>query len=255
MPRQKKEETVNLKLEATVSTNEKGEKVLLLSPESTKAVETAMQSTGGEEEETAVMTMKMEAKQPKKKMAVMKEAEPADTKILVYDPEDLKTGPGDHPLPKRVFDEDGNEVDMGGKEALLVLPTDTDVEAETDDGETASSGTNGKKTKTNKSNAEKTSTILQTTQTQDQMIIISTVATMALLVGALSARRLRSRQFLSFCIENESLEDELAYDAAYTTQSTVGASTLYAGGGYDTFASGKYGGDLRWRGDLEKFDV
>lgn len=88
------------------------------------------------------------------------------------------------------------------------------------------------------------------------MIIISTVATMALLVGALSARRLRSKQFLSFCIENESLEDELAYDAAFTTQSTVGGSTFYAGGGgYDTFATGKYGGDLRWRGDLEKFDV
>ncbi len=112
-----------------------------------------------------------------------------------------------------------------------------------------------KQTKSSKLDADKTGTILQTTQTQDQMIIISTVATMALLVGALSARRLRSRQFLSFCIENESLEDELAYDAAYTTQSTVGASSFYAGGGYDTFASGKYGGDLRWRGDLEKFDV
>jgi hypothetical protein len=74
-------------------------------------------------------------------------------------------------------------------------------------------------------------------QAQDQMIIVSTVATMALLVGALSARRLRSRQFLNSCIENESLEDEVAYDAAYTTN------------GYDTFGSGP------WRGDLEKFDV
>ena len=97
--------------------------------------------------------------------------------------------------------------------------------------------------------------VLSTPQPQDQMIIISTVATMALFVGALSARRLRSRQFLSFCIENESLEDELAYDAAYTTQSTVGASSFYAGAGYDTFGGSKYGGDLRWRGDLEKFDV
>lgn len=69
---------------------------------------------------------------------------------------------------------------------------------------------------------------------------------MALFVGALSARRLRSKQFLSFCIEND-VEDELAYDAAFTTKSKFG-------GGYDTFA-GKYGGDLRWRGDLEKFDV
>jgi hypothetical protein len=74
-------------------------------------------------------------------------------------------------------------------------------------------------------------------QAQDQMIIISTVATMALLVGALSARRMRSRQFLSSCIENESLEDEVAYDTAYTTN------------GYDTFGGGP------WKGDLEKFDV
>lgn len=97
--------------------------------------------------------------------------------------------------------------------------------------------------------------VLASPQRQDQFIIVSTVATMALLVGAVSARRLRSKQFLNFCIENESLEDELAYDAAYTTQSTVGASSFYSGAGYDTFANGRFGGDLRWRGDLEKFDV
>jgi len=72
---------------------------------------------------------------------------------------------------------------------------------------------------------------------QDEYIIISTVAVMALLVGALSARRLRSKNLLSTCIENESLEDELAYDTAYTT----------SGGKYDTFGP--------WKGDLEKFDV
>lgn len=82
-------------------------------------------------------------------------------------------------------------------------------------------------------------------QAQDQMIIVSTVATMALLVGALSARRLRKRQFLNSCIENESLEDELAYDTAYT---------MGGGGGYNTFSSGRTG-PLPWKGDLEKFDV
>jgi len=78
-------------------------------------------------------------------------------------------------------------------------------------------------------------------EAQDQMIIVSTVATMAILVGALSARRLRSRQFLSSCIENESLEDELAYDTAFTEDRF--------GKGYDTFSS------VPWKGDLEKFDV
>lgn len=73
--------------------------------------------------------------------------------------------------------------------------------------------------------------------TQDQSIIVCTVATMALLVGALSARRLRSRSFLSSCIENESLEDEVAFDNAYT---------VTGGDSYNTFG---------WKGDLEKFDV
>ncbi len=143
LPRQKKQqEAVNLKLEATVSTNEKGEKVLLLSPESTKAVETAMQSSGGEEVEEA--TMKMEAKQPKKKMTAEAEpAEPTKVKVLMYDPDELKTSPGEEPLPKRVFDENGNEVDMvdmAGKEALLVKPPPP--QPETDDGETASTVSN-----------------------------------------------------------------------------------------------------------------
>ena len=63
---------------------------------------------------------------------------------------------------------------------------------------------------------------------------------MALLVGALSVRRMRSRHFLLSCVENESLEDALAYHAAYTTGGT---------GSYDTF------GAAHWKGGLEKIDV
>ena len=69
---------------------------------------------------------------------------------------------------------------------------------------------------------------------------MATVGVMALLVGALSARRMRARSILAACIENESLEDDAAYDTAYTV-----------GGGvhqYNTFQQG-------WKGDLEKFDV
>ena len=77
----------------------------------------------------------------------------------------------------------------------------------------------------------------RTTTSQDQSIIVCTVAVMALLVGALSARRLRSRSFLSSCIENEALEDDVAYDTAYTTTDNS----------YNTFGG--------WKGDLEKFDV
>jgi hypothetical protein len=75
-------------------------------------------------------------------------------------------------------------------------------------------------------------------KSQDQFIVIATVATMALLVGALSARKLRVANFLNSCIENEeTLQNEYMYDAAYTTN------------GYDTFGGGP------WKGDLEKFDV
>jgi hypothetical protein len=73
----------------------------------------------------------------------------------------------------------------------------------------------------------------------DSSLIVCTVGVMALLVGALSARRLRSRSILSSCIENESLEDDAAYDTAYTTS---------ASNHYNTFQQG-------WKGDLEKFDV
>lgn len=77
---------------------------------------------------------------------------------------------------------------------------------------------------------------------QDQSIIVATVAVMALLVGALSARRMRARNVLSACIENEALEDDMAYDTAYTTSQKDNSY-------YNTFASGG------WKGDLEKFDV
>ena len=77
---------------------------------------------------------------------------------------------------------------------------------------------------------------------QDQTIIVATVAVMALLVGALSARRLRSKSFLASCIENETLEDDMAYDSAYTTTGAAGADSSY-----NTFGG--------WKGDLEKFDV
>lgn len=85
-----------------------------------------------------------------------------------------------------------------------------------------------------------------TSTSQDQTIIIATVAVMALLVGALSARRLRSKSFLSSCIENESLEDDLAYDDAYTTTAAA-SGAMGADSSYNTFGG--------WKGDLEKFDV
>lgn len=83
-----------------------------------------------------------------------------------------------------------------------------------------------------------------TSTAADSSLIVCTVGVMALLVGALSARRMRSRSILSACIENEALlEDEAAYDTAYTVNNVAGGANHY-----NTFQQG-------WKGDLEKFDV
>jgi hypothetical protein len=90
-------------------------------------------------------------------------------------------------------------------------------------------------------------------QAKDQLIIITTMAVMALLVGAISARRLRNGRgkgygdWLSTCIENN-VEDELAYDAATTFSGAYSA----VGGVYDTFSQVSGNG---WRDELERFDV
>ena len=73
---------------------------------------------------------------------------------------------------------------------------------------------------------------------------------MALFVGALSARRMRSHQqrsILSMCIENEQLDHDAAYDTIYTT-TTNPNNAIFGSNHYNTFAQG-------WKGDLEKFDV
>jgi len=254
----------NLKLEATIDTNENGEKVLKLTSESSQMVDNAMQiqNNSAQLQNTAQLQMKeiqFEPDQMQIEMDMDMEMKEEEPEVLFYDPEELKaTSPGEPPaLPKNVRDAAGNLVDMAGKHAILIPPHDHDHEDAEDDSvqNESNGGDSNTGSTTSSSTTSEEASYVQTPQTQDQMIIISTVATMALFVGALSARRLRSRQFLSFCIENESLEDELAYDVAYTTQSTVGASSFYTGAGYDTFGGGKYGGDLRWRGDLEKFDV
>jgi hypothetical protein len=231
-------EEPTVKLEATITKNENGEHILQLTKESSEALQSSVQKS----------------KQSNALKAVMVE-EPAKQQVLFYDPKELKTAPGEPPLPKKVYDVDGNEVDMTGKEAILIPPPVAKEKEEEAVPKQSSQEQTKNKYGSTLSLGSTEERVLASPQRQDQFIIVSTVATMALLVGAVSARRLRSKQFLNFCIENESLEDELAYDAAYTTQSTVGASSFYSGAGYDTFANGRFGGDLRWRGDLEKFDV
>jgi hypothetical protein len=79
----------------------------------------------------------------------------------------------------------------------------------------------------------------------DQSIIVCTVGIMALLVGAVSARRFRRQSFLSACIENEALDSQHGDDAALP----------YGTGGLGDGASSSYRTFEGWKGDLEKFDV
>jgi hypothetical protein len=121
-PRRK--EAANIQLQATIGKNEKGEQVLLLSEESAAAVTTAMQTS-------QVAQEKQQEAEPVKQTAAVKvplekEEEPEEQQVLFYDPAELKTAAGEIPLPKHVFDEEGNEVDMAGKEAILIPPPNND---------------------------------------------------------------------------------------------------------------------------------
>jgi hypothetical protein len=87
----------------------------------------------------------------------------------------------------------------------------------------------------------------------DQSIIVCTVGLMALLVGAVSARRFRRQSILSACIENEALDSSNNHNHDYSYDNTGYGSGTHPYGApgqsssYKTFEG--------WKGDLEKFDV
>ena len=132
-----------------------------------------------------------------------------------------------------------------------------------------------------------------TAQSQDQLIVLFTVATMAIMVGALSAKRLRSRKLLESCMHPEleeegdgedweedfssgpfaSLNGSMAnattprYDKKFDGDggSSVGEASGFGallggrrngGGGFGgNYGTSDVNGGLHWRGDMEKFDV
>jgi hypothetical protein len=68
-------------------------------------------------------------------------------------------------------------------------------------------------------------------QSQDQMIVFLTVATMAIMVGMLSARRLRSRKFLEQCMTPD-LEDDLEDEDVRYDKKFDGNGRSNGGGGF-----------------------
>ncbi len=167
----------------------------------------------------------------------------ADVTVLYYDPKQTIAGPnGQVRLPTIVYDAQGNPVDL----VSLVAQNQAQILLEPPMRQAEEAPARLLVQEQEMPAAQLLTPDIKRwgeSTAQDQSIIVSTVAVMALLVGALSARRMRNRSVLSSCIENESLEDDVAYDAAYSTTlpQTEGSS-------YNTFGGG-------WKGDLEKFDV
>jgi len=166
--------------------------------------------------------------------------------VLFYDPAEL---PEDTNIPSTIYDKNGNEVDVSGHQVLLMNPEENLPEAE--NRETLEKKATLQLSKKNLSNKRQTP--------KDNMIVLGTVLTMAVFVGAITGKRMRkSCNFLSYFIESEEEGDmeeqeSLVHDYIPHTPSTLGSSSIYDGQNYNTFH--QYGGDLRWRGDLEKFDV
>lgn len=89
-------------------------------------------------------------------------------------------------------------------------------------------------------------------QSQDQMIVFLTVATMAIMVGMLSARRLRSRKFLEQCMTpdlEDDLDDVVRYDKKFDGNGRINrnsnryaAAAGAAGYTYTTLGSSTLGG-------------
>jgi len=149
------------------------------------------------------------------------------------------TGPGDPPPDKVDSVVDNDELNAKPHPGPHHKKIDTEdiVKEEVVDSSTSEPASDSSNADTQRNTKERIADV--TGPLQDQMFMVSTVAGIALVVGAISARKVRSKPFLSDCIENESLEDDLAYD----TENTFGGV-----GQYGSFSA-------PWRGDLEKFDV
>ncbi|KAL7489088.1 hypothetical protein ACHAW6_014676 [Cyclotella cf. meneghiniana] len=101
-----------------------------------------------------------------------------------------------------------------------------------------------------------TNAAVDSSQSPDQMIVFGTIATMAILVGALSARRMRHKKLLEHCMETDLEEDWEEEEKGAPNRAGMmyrGYDETPMGGGGRKYES--FGGNLHWRGDMEKFDV
>lgn len=165
----------------------------------------------------------------------------SNLKVLFYDPLSLQDS-----IPSRIFDEDGNMVNLSGQSVLL-MPPDKVIETKSSDPNSSPKGFEQQLSPISKQSIQKDFTKLRRNHPKDNMILFGTILTMAVFVGALTGKRIRkSCNFLKYFIESESEEEDGEEDIE-------DRESILMGRDYDTF--GRYAGDIRWRGDLEKFDV
>lgn len=156
-------------------------------------------------------------------------------KVLFYDPSSFQGN-----TPSHIFDKYGNEIDLKGQSVLLVPPEVASLEPTLsskviDDSLSAPF--------TTEQNIYLDRAKLSRSHPKDNMILFGTVLTMAVFVGALTGKRIRKNcNFLKYFIESEDEED-----------CEDDRENILMGRDYDTFR--RHTGDIRWRGDLEKFDV
>merc|ERR1712232_1476771 len=159
--------------------------------------------------------------------------------VLFYDPLSLQDN-----IPSRIFDEHGQVVDLRGQHVLLVPPDDSETELSKVEVPQSQLSIQLPVSSNSKQSIQSNLTNLRKNHPKDNMILFGTILTMAVFVGALTGKRIRkSCNFLQYFIESEGDQDEDVDDR----------ESILMGRDYDTF--GRYAGDMRWRGDLEKFDV
>lgn len=170
--------------------------------------------------------------------------------IYYYDPSSLMSSVESPTLtlPEVIYDANGNvkkleDVHNGGKNEVYL-----EVKPKAVWGEKWQSTLNSK---LHGVSSGTTSFNNNTMQSSDQLIVFGTIATMAILVGMLSAKRLRSKRLLEHCMESD-LDDE--WDEK--KNDAPGGSLMQRGFG-DSMGGRRenYGSGLHWRGDMEKFDV
>jgi hypothetical protein len=157
------------------------------------------------------------------------------TVVYYYDPAQAVSQDGKFYVPQTVYDANGNAVHLPSIQTQQIYVEPPRMTMTQTNNSANSRHSDPDVARVMPQTGSVVTDLSATAAATDQSIVVATVGVLALLFGALSARKLRTRSLLSSCLDNE---DEAAYDTAYTQSADVNS--------YHTFS---------WKQDLEKFDV